>query len=196
MTMLDPWDRAISAQDRAPLVGGPVQPRVFTLPTRQFCELWNYSETHGNTTLAPYFGVYGAPWEVRVTFDEGADGFLHILAHITYTVPPAFLDTARAYPALAAYANISLPPTLALASGSQQTQALGDMQPGTSTSASWRAQSSDGAAARTPPQPSVIAVGAAGSIRGNVPAMQWGAGITRPAYQYADLIGGNGFVAY
>jgi hypothetical protein len=144
---------------------------------------WNYTaegESH------PYWGMVMVPWIVSVK----ASGSLKpgstatVTADVTYPCPMPF--NSSLYPAKDSEAVIALPGGMSLeSSGSWKT--LGDMKAGSTVRATWKVKIAENVSGKT------IAVQAQGRVSGQVPEARWtGIGVSYPAYNYTDAIGGDG----
>ena len=147
---------------------------------------WNYNE-YG--TEHPYFGAIVLPWTVDTVIKgkQTAGSTVTVTASITYPCPKPF-DSAM-FPASDAFAKISLPAGMTLASPSPQVS-LGTMIAGGSASVSWTVHYDKNCAG------SSISVTAGGLVSGYVPDARW-SGQTNyyPAYDYMDMIGGTGSIS-
>jgi len=151
---------------------------------------WNYVEygTH------PYFGVVVLPWTVNVGVKGKpmAGSTLSVTASITYPCPMPF-DKAL-FPASDAFARISVPTGMTLVKSSAQVP-LGTMSAGATTTVTWTVHCDQNCGGM------FISVTAGGLVTGHVPDAQtnyvpdarWN-GQTKyyPAYDYTDMIGGEG----
>ncbi len=146
---------------------------------------WNYAE-YG--TAHPYYGVVVMPWSVDIAVKgkTTVGSTFTVTATTTYPCPKPFDSTQ--FPASDAFASISLPSGMTLVGSSAQAS-LGTLVAGASSSVTWAVHvdaNSHGSA---------ITVTAGGLVSGHVPDA-WATGQVNyyPAYDYTDMIGGEGSV--
>jgi len=144
---------------------------------------WNYTE-YG--TAHPYFGVVVLPWTVSIGVKGKpmAGSTLSVTASITYPCPTPF-DNAL-FPASDAFARISVPTGMTLVGSSTQVP-LGTMSAGATATVTWTLHCDQNCRGMS------ISVTAGGLVSGHVPDAQWSGQINYyPAYDYTDVIGGEG----
>ena len=144
---------------------------------------WNYSE-YG--TAHPYFGAIVLPWKVNVEVKGKpmAGSTVSVTASITYPCPMPFDNTL--FPVSDAFARISVPTGMTLVGSSTQVS-LGTMSAGATAKVTWTVHCDQNCRGTS------VSVTAGGLVSGHVPDAQW-SGQTNyyPAYDYTDMIGGEG----
>ena len=168
---MDPWGRSnkkITNEDG-----------TITWNMTDFEKAWNYSEYR---SPHPHWGAIMMPWSV-VLKTEGMTSKgsqLKVTANITYHCPKPF--DCGAYPASDTNAKIIIPSGMHLKGLPQIT--IGSLRAGESANVTWNVKlDSDGAG-------SWIKVQAGGLISGEVPEIKE-KGVSYPAYEYTDNIGGK-----
>lgn len=144
---------------------------------------WNYAE-YG--TAHPYFGAIVLPWTVTMDVKGRpvAGSTMTVTASITYPCPAPF-DKAQ-FPASDALATISIPTGMTLVGSSAQVS-LGTMSAGSTTTVTWTVHCDQNSRGTS------VSVTACGLVSGSVPDAWWSGQMNYyPAYDYADLIGGEG----
>lgn len=172
---VDPWGRDLKRQMNP---DGTV-----TWTYADLIRAWTYSE-YG--TSQPYFAATLLPWEVNLSARRSA-GKVIIDATATY---PCFAPfNCQAYPASDTTLSLSLPEGWRLEGGSS-TVAVGTLQGGATTAASWKLVPPSGATAAP------VTVTASGVVSGQLPAALWTGGeVSYPPYAYRDRIGGSGSIS-
>jgi hypothetical protein len=169
-----------------------VQPHVISLSPDDMCTLWSKTESNGNATYGAYFAAVMLPWSVTLTMDaSNASDATVVTAVVTYSCPAAIVDCDDGPVATTSVANLTLPASLVLASGSSNglSVPLGPLSPGAAVTVVWEVTP---AADVVYGAPSRVGVVAAGLISAGVPEY---AGYY-PAYNYSDWIGGDAWIAY
>lgn len=176
---IDPWGRDMRYL--------PNQEGMIAWTYAEVARGWDYAE-YGSDL--PYFGVAILPWTVdmRVTGKLKVGATVRVTALVNYPCPRPF--ECSEFPAENAVATLTLPPGMtALDEGAVN---LGTMPAGTTRSVSWRVY-----LAEVPASGTEIGVQAQGTISGSVPEARWqGQGVVYPAYEYTDVIGGQGRFAF
>ena len=148
---------------------------------------WNYTDYSD----LPYFGAVILPWTVELSYKgKTAPGsVMTVNARITYPCP-APMDPSQ-FPARAVMAGIELPQGMTLIDEAIDFVQIGEMKAGDSTVVSWKVRCDEDVSGKR------IDVTATAFVDGAVPEAAW-AGNTQyyPAYEYTDLIGGEGSLQF
>lgn len=179
MYFIDPWGRDLRYL--------PDQPGLIAWTYADVARGWNYA-AYGSEL--PYFGVAILPWnvDVRVKDNPQPGGMVKVTVLVNYPCPRPFDCTA--FPAENATATLELPdgwpaldsPTVNLVSPGST------MRAGTTQSVSWQVK-----LPASPLAGDELVVRAQGTVSGSVPEAPWqGQGVVYPAYNYSDVIGGQG----
>jgi len=193
LTLLDPWDRA-NFND-----SDDIQPPLVTYSDKNFCALWNYSESNLNQTYPPYFAAIAVPWSINIYFSEnpeplGLNQTMEVVAEVTYPCPPPF-NKSR-YIAENTVVELKLLPHMQLTSHSNPSVVhLGNFAPQSQITVKWQVHVNDTLSKSNTTE--FLEVTAYGKVSGVVPDTDWGPPYgTIPGYSYSDLIGGSSRVMY
>jgi hypothetical protein len=162
MFLHDPWNTAWGYTE----YGGPNIAMNYTF----FLDMWDYSGRWG-LFASPWIVTVGLPDKIRV-----GERF-EVATKVFYVSPDLF--SVDQFPASSCNASIILPDGLTLGQGESSTNALGDMQAGGLTMASWIVDATQAGNYS-------ITIQAEGSINGIVTEKPEAG----PSYAYQDTIGG------
>ncbi len=147
---------------------------------------WNYTDYSD----LPYFGAVIMPWTVTLSRKGKTTpgSVMTVTARITYPCPEP-MDRSH-FPARAVMAEIMLPEGMTLVDPSSSIE-IGELAAGGLATVGWKVRCDGDVAGKR------ITVAVTGAVDGAVPDAAW-AGNTKyyPAYEYTDVIGGEGVLPF
>ncbi|MBU0944270.1 MAG: C39 family peptidase [Proteobacteria bacterium] len=148
---------------------------------------WNYTDYSD----LPYFGAVILPWTVELSYqgEISPGSVMTVDARITYPCP-APMDTSQ-FPARAVMVEIELPQGMTLIDEESGFVQIGEMAAGDTAVVTWEVRCDEEVLGER------INITATALVDGAVPVAVWAGNASYyPAYEYTDLIGGEGSLQF